>query len=414
MPDAYLPRLAESVLFPALDSFPAISVVGPRATGKTTTASRFAGSILRLDRSEEEQVVRADPDAAIRRGIAPVLIDEWQVVPEVLGAVKRRVDDASGPGQYLITGSVRADLDVATWPGTGRVLRIPMWGLTTRERLRRLGDGVGLVDRLVDGGIAALDRGAPHLDIDGYLSEVLVGAFPFPATELDVVGRERWYESYLDQVMTRDAAMLGEARDPVRLRRYFETCAIHTGSVLDDATLYRAAGVDRRTAVAYEHLLSGLSLIDHLPAWWTNRLKRLTQRPKRFVVDPALAAAALRVDQGAILRDAGILGRLLETFAVAQLRAESNPSTSRYRLHHLRTEQGRHEVDVIAELGGGRVVGIEVKAAAAVNTTDARHLRWLADELGDRFVAGVVLHTGSHTFELGDNIVAAPISSLWA
>ncbi len=80
----------------------------------------------------------------------------------------------------------------------------------------------------------------------------------------------------------------------------------------------------------------------------------------------------------------------------------------------LRTEQGRREVDFLFEIGAGRVIGVEVKATSAPDSSAARHLSWLRDELGERFVAGIVLHTGPRTFSLGDRLTAAPISTLWA
>jgi hypothetical protein len=98
---------------------------------------------------------------------------------------------------------------------------------------------------------------------------------------------------------------------------------------------------------------------------------------------------------------------------VAQLRPQVVVAETEPRLFHLRTEGGRHEVDVVAELGGRRVVGIEIKAAAAPTADTARHLRWLGEELGDRFVAGVVLHPGPRIYELDDGIIAAPTSPLW-
>ncbi len=91
---------------------------------------------------------------------------------------------------------------------------------------------------------------------------------------------------------------------------------------------------------------------------------------------------------------------------------QPSPAT-RPRLHHLRTEQGRHEIDLIAELAGQRVVGIEVKASAAPTREDAKHLRWLHNELGERFLAGIVLHTGPRAYELDEKIIAAPIAVLW-
>src|SRR5207247_2563216 len=141
-----------------------ILVVGPRATGKTTTAARHAATVVRLDQPAEAAAFQADPDAALRGLEEPVLLDEWQAVPGILAAVKRAVDQDPRPGRYLITGSVRAELEGETWPGTGRLLRVPMYGLTARELL---GDPTkpAFVDRLVDEGIASLSLPSDKLDL---------------------------------------------------------------------------------------------------------------------------------------------------------------------------------------------------------------------------------------------------------
>jgi predicted AAA+ superfamily ATPase len=96
MPE-YLPRLIDPLLGELLADHPAVLVVGPRACGKTTTGRRHCRERLRLDRPAEAAVVRADPDAALADGPFPLLVDEWQVVPEVLGAVKRAVDEGRRP-----------------------------------------------------------------------------------------------------------------------------------------------------------------------------------------------------------------------------------------------------------------------------------------------------------------------------
>ena len=114
---------------------------------------------------------------------------------------------------------------------------------------------------------------------------------------------------------------------------------------------------------------------------------------------------------------------LLALRRYGQLRRIARLGTSRIRLlcetgNWLRAKPGTAsddlEVDVIAELAGGRVVGVEIKAAASVGRSDARHLSWLGEKMQERFAGGVVLHTGRDTFELGKRILAAPISTLWA
>ncbi|HTD07724.1 MAG TPA: DUF4143 domain-containing protein [Solirubrobacteraceae bacterium] len=166
-------------------------------------------------------------------------------------------------------------------------------------------------------------------------------------------------------------------------------------------------------AVAYERLLTNLLVLDTLPAWMSNRLSRLAETGKRYLIDPSLIAAALRLDQVAVLRDGDLLGRILDTFVVAQIRPEVELSSSRPRLHHLRARDGGHEVDLIAELPANRIVAIEIKATAAPRVSDARHLIWLRDRLQERFLAGAVLHTGPRSFQLAERIFALPISTLW-
>ena len=104
----------------------------------------------------------------------------------------------------------------------------------------------------------------------------------------------------------------------------------------------------------------------------------------------------------------------MDTFVAAQIRSELAASELDPRLYHLREEHGRREVDLLIETAAGALIGIEVKASATVTTSDARHLAWLRDEVGDAFLAGLVVHTGPHVFPLGDRLIAAPVSALWS
>jgi hypothetical protein len=411
MDDRYVPRLVDPLLRELLAELPAIMLTGPRATGKTTTARRHASTVIRLDRRAEATAFIADADAALRGLDEPVLLDEWQAAPAVLGAVKRAVDDDPRPGRFILTGSVRADLEAQTWPGTGRVVRIPMYGLSVREI--RGSPGTPFLDAVTaDTFTASVPSDAP--DLRGYVELALESGFPEAALGLSAVGRQRWLESYVDQLVTRDAELLDGGRDPERLHRYLEATALSTAGVVEHRTIYEAAAVNQKTAAAYEQLLKNLMVLDAVPAWTSNRLKRLVRRPKRYLVDVGLVAATLRLDVNAVMRDGDLLGRILDTFVASQLRAETPVTARRPRLFHVRSQQGRQEIDLLAEFAAGRVIGIEVKASAAPVAKDARHLAWLKDELGDRFIRGVVLHTGPRAYQLADSITAVPICTLWS
>lgn len=412
---SYKHRLVDRLLDELLTQLPALWLAGPRATGKTTTIGRRAATVVRLDREAEAAAFAADPDAALAGLEEPVLLDEWQEVPGVFGAVRRAVEVNPRPNRFFLTGSVRAELEQRTWPGTGRLIRIPMYPMTIREQLGRAG-GQAFLDRLSEGRELAAPADVP--DLRGYLELALRSGFPTPSLRLSGRPRRAWLESYLDQLLTHDVEQLEEPatkrRDPQRLRNYFEAYALSSAGVADHKTIYDAAGVTKATASSYEKLLTDLLIVEQLPAWTSNRLKRLGKQPKRYVVDPALVAAALRVDELGVMRDGDLLGRILDTFVASQLRPELAICETRPRIYHLRTEHGRQEIDLLAELGGQRVVGIEVKASASPDREAARHLMWLREQLGERFAAGVVLHTGPRVFGLANGIVAAPIAVLWA
>jgi predicted AAA+ superfamily ATPase len=250
-------------------------------------------------------------------------------------------------------------------------------------------------------------------DVRGYLARALRGGFPQVALGASDRGRARWLSSYVDHVVSRDVSLAGAPRDPVRLRRYLQALAASTGGMPTQKTLIDATGVNRVTATAYDTVLEHLLITEQLPAWSANRLNRLVRLPKRHLVDPALLGPLLGVDVRAILRDADLLGRTLDSFVMAQLRADCAVSALSPRLFHLRDANGRHEVDILVELPDGRVIGIEVKADAAPGPDAGRHLRWLRDAVGARFALGVVLHTGPRAFQFPDQILALPICALW-
>lgn len=265
-----------------------------------------------------------------------------------------------------------------------------------------------------------MSEGAPGLsvpsdppDIRGYVARALRGGLPDAALATSERAARRWLSSYIDQLVSRDISLVGTVRDPMRLRHYLQAVAASTAGTPALKTLIDAAGIDRSTANAYDALLERLLLTERIPAWSSNRLNRLIRLPKRYLIDPAFAGPLLGVDARAALRDGDLLGRLLDSFVMAQLRAECTVSELSPRLFHVRDANGRHEVDILVELGDGRVIGIEIKADAAWGPDAARHLHWLRDAIGDRFALGLVLHTGPRSFRLAESITAMPICALW-
>jgi predicted AAA+ superfamily ATPase len=290
-----------------------------------------------------------------------------------------------------------------------------MYGFIQRELEGRLDPGEpSFFDKLAMAD-ARLFRLPSHVpDLPQYIELALHGAFP----ELVLQPRKEpvarlWLDSYLEQLLTRDAAGLAQVREPARFHRYFEAIALNSAGLVADKTLYSIAQINAKTAAAYEQLLVNLFVIEQVPAWGTNRLHRLVKTPKRYVVDPALIASGAGLTARAVLADGDLLGRMIDTFGLAQLRPEAALSKERCRMYHLRSEGGRHEVDLVIERDAGEIVAIEFKATSAPDAADANHLCWLREQMGDCFRAGAVLHTGPRIFEISDRVLAIPLCAIW-
>jgi predicted AAA+ superfamily ATPase len=112
----------------------AIVLVGPKAVGKTETASRFAKRIVHLDTNKNDRALaKADPTLLLE-GEKPLLIDEWQVEKEVWNAVRRAVDASKEFGEFILTGSVVLPDDDDTHTGAGRMRRLSIRPMTLFEK----------------------------------------------------------------------------------------------------------------------------------------------------------------------------------------------------------------------------------------------------------------------------------------
>lgn len=411
----YLPRIIDSVLRADLSAFAGVLVTGARGVGKTRTALELANSTLRLDQVNDRSLVEADPVGAISDREPPLLIDEWQIAPEVLRAVKLDVDSRREPGRFIVTGSARNDLLSDVWPTTGRLIRLRLRGLVGRERFGSVAKA-SLFDRWDDPGERFTVPSDPP-DLRRYIEIAADSGFPEALTVPSDRQRRRWLRAYGDEIAHSDlhglANSTGRRKDSRRFATYLESCALNTAGIVSQTDLSRQAGVNARTAAGYDEALHSLGIVDSLPAWGSNRRNRLyAERAKRHFEDAGLAAAVAGLTPDDVYAESDLRGRIIDTFVTAQLRVEADASDSA-RLFHLRTRRGEHEIDVVAEVGR-RLIGFEIKAGGAPSRGDARHLIWFRDRIaGNRFAGGAVLHTGPHRYEIDDRIEAVPIAALW-
>ncbi|MPZ88694.1 MAG: DUF4143 domain-containing protein [Nitriliruptorales bacterium] len=410
---SYLPRIVDSELTQLLQVLPAVAIEGPKAVGKTETATRQAARAVLLDDPGVHTAAQADP-RTILTGPTPVLIDEWQLVPPVWDAVRRAVDADATPGRFVLTGSARPD-HVTAHTGAGRIVQLRMRPMTLPERTRAT-TTVSLAALL--SGDRADVTGRAERDLAGYADAIVSSGFP-GLQRLGERARTALLDGYHEQIVQRDVGEAGhDVRRPETLRRWLGAFAASVGTVAslekirDAATAGDGTTPAKTTVLAYHDVLERLWVVDDVSGWSpsTRALTKLGQAPKRHLADPALAVALLGLDVPGLLSDGLLLGRLFESLATLSVRVFAQAAGARVR--HLRTHGGDREIDLIVQRRDGRIVALEVKLGSTIDRHDANGLRWLADRIGDQLLDAAVISTGPYAYRRPDGIAVIPLELL--
>ncbi|MFD5826717.1 ATP-binding protein [Lentzea sp. NPDC060358] len=397
----YVPRRAAQLVAEALLDTRVVVLNGARQVGKSTLAERVLrhnGGVARyLDKGEVRAIAEADPGAFVRHD-GLLMIDEVQRVPDLWLEIKHVVDRDPRPGSFLLTGSARL-LALRELPDAlpGRTETVELWPLSQGEI-----DGApdGFVDSAFEQG-PDLRAASGELRKKDYLARAKRGGYPEALLREAPRRRARFFASYLADLMTRDVEQVADIGRASDMRRLISLLAAQTAGLLSFNRLANDIGIAAHTVKRYVEILETIYLVRTVPAWSGNRTTRAVATPKVFFVDSGLAAH-LGADEGA----------LLENFVLGELARQLTWSETFATLHHYR-DRDQYEVDAVLEDNTGRVIGIEVKAAETVRSDDFRGLRLLQRRLGDRFLAGYVLHAGELAGSFGDGMVCLPISALW-
>jgi len=419
----YQRRILDYELDELLGSLPALSIEGAKGVGKTESASRRAATVHRLDEPNQLSLAEADPKRLLA-GKTPILIDEWQRLPETWDLVRRAVDDGAGVESFLLTGSASPD-GGGRHSGAGRIPTIRLRPLTLAERLDHP-TPVSLSE-LLEGRRPAID-GKTSMRLEDYVDEILLSGFPGLRGLGDRALRLQ-LDSYTARIVDRDFAELGhQVRNPAGLRRWMAAYAAATATTTSfekiraGATGDDGARLSKDAALPYRTILERLWILDPVPAWQPTRrhLSRLTAASKQHLVDPALAARLLGATREALLedqelgppisRDGTLLGALFESLVTLCVRVYAQNAEA--AVGHMRTFSGSREVDLIVEGPNKRVVAIEVKLKRTIRDEDVAGLRWLRDKIGDELLDAVVITTGEVAYRRPDGIAVVPAALL--
>lgn len=410
-------RLAE-VVEARLAEEPVVILNGPRTVGKSTLLSQLGEqlgrTVIDCDDPATRSAVQNDP-ARFVESAEPVLIDEYQHVPELLDAIKAQLNRDLRPGRYVLAGSTRyTTVPQAGQALTGRVDIIPVLPLSQGEI-----DDVRetFVARLLKGAGVAMASSQASASREEYAVRASSGGMPVALRRPPGRSRSRWFSNYVNLVIDKDVLDISRVRQREMLPRLLGQVAARSGQVLNMAAISGTIGLEKSTTENYIKLLEAVFLIHRLPAWGTTLGSRVTKHPKVHLVDTGAMAWLLNLTPQKIAQATPAAlteyGHLLETFAVGEILKQASWSDAPVASGHFRTEAGE-EVDLVLERDDGQVLAFEIKAGSRISGDDLRGLRQLKERLGTQLAEAIILHTGIHAYMHDEWITVLPLDRLWA
>jgi predicted AAA+ superfamily ATPase len=359
--------------------FPAVAILGPRQSGKTTLARAGLGATyFDLEKPSDLRLFAGDPELALRNFTPPLILDEVQRLPEIFPVLRSRIDeDRQRMGQFYLLGSVNPAL--------------------IRDVSESLAGRVGMVEL------------TPFLaaEVPGVALETLWhrGGFPDALFAETDAAWDDWVDQYVRTFVERDLARFGTRQSPTEFHTLLSMLAAQQGGLLNGSSLARALGVSHHTVQSTVDLFEAHFLVRRLRPYHANVGKRLVKAPKVYVRDSGLLHHLLGVRDVEGLKRTGLRGMSWEGFVIENLIALESLARPSSRFWFHRTHSGS-EVDLIIDRSDRRI-GVEIKLAAAVGARDAAGL---VQARADGVIhEGLLLHHGERDFLLAEGVRAVPV-----
>ncbi len=346
-------RDAEEKLRVLARGFPAVSVIGPRQSGKTTLVrSVFPDKpYVLLEDPDTRAFAEEDPRGFLAQfGQHGAVIDEVQRVPDLFSYLQGVLDRPGGPGRFILTGSqnfllmARISQSLAGRTGILRLLPLSM------QEIARAG-----------------------ITVEGY-EDYLYSGF-FPRLYSTPVQPADFYASYVQTYLERDLRQLKQVQNLSAFQAFMKMCAYRNGQVVNYSSLAHDCGITHNTAKEWLSLLETSGLIAFIRPHHKNFHKRLVKMPKLYFTDTGLAAHLAGIPGPDTLLYHPLKGGLFESLIVSEFLKYRFNQGKEANLYFWRDQHG-HEVDCIIEPGGKNPVPVEMKSGRTVNNDFFDEIRY--------------------------------------
>jgi predicted AAA+ superfamily ATPase len=391
-------RKIESTIIEMLQYFRVVAINGPRQSGKTTLQKKIAKDkkmeYYSFDVKDTFKIAKDDPNNFVEyiSKDKNAAIDEVQMIPEIISAIKIAVDEANRKGMFLITGSsdlfknsrIKESL-------AGRMASFNLYPLSYTEINNK---DINIIDKLFSDDFNRIEIDET-LSKEDFVNAVVNGGYP-EVYNIPQKAKQAWFEFYIKSRITSDIATIEniDIEKVIHLETLLKLLASQVASLVNYNNIANTIGVADKTVKKYIKLLEALYIIELVPAYYNNRLKRLIKSPKVHFIDSGLASYLLDASvESLMLGKNEYLGNLVETFVYSELIKHASYSEERVKIYHYR-DQKQKEVDFVIESHSGDIVAIEVKSGSNLKKEHFKGLVALANTIKNKSFKGIILYSG--------------------
>ena len=366
----YLDRSPTSRLHALMKSFPALVVTGARQVGKSTlllhALSKRADFVV-FDPVFDVENARQDPDLFLNNHRTPLVLDEVQYAPELVAAVKRRIDRMRKPGQFVLTGSQQwGVLQSIAESLAGRAAFLDLEGLSLAEIAEE--PTPSWLDAWLQSPSQFIKKRPKRLDLKIPLWEQLWRGWLPEAQFLPRELLPDFHAAYVRTYIERDARLLADVSDWQQFGRFFRLTAAMTSQETNYSHLGRELGLHPETSRRWLDILKATFQWHEIPSYSGNVLKRVSNKPKGYFADTGVACHAQAISSPHAIPSHPLWGALFETAVVGEIRKSCSLLSPRPNLYHWRSHGGA-EVDLLLERDG-ILYPIEIKATSTPTRGD--------------------------------------------
>lgn len=373
-------REAEKKIKQLARSFPAVAVIGPRQSGKTTLVrNSFPNKpYVLLEDPETRIFAEEDPRGFLDQFPEGAVIDEIQRVPVLFSYLQGILDNKNKEGLFILTGSQNFLLmEKITQSLAGRIAILRLLPLTIGE--------------LSSAGIS----------FDAYEEYLFRGMYPRlydkHVSPLDL------YPNYVQTYLERDLRELKNVHNLSTFHMFLKMCAQRTSQILNLSSLANDCGITHNTVREWISLLETSFIIFRLTMYHKNFNKRLIKMPKIYFLDTGLASYLAGIKSVRQLRTHPLKGALFESFIMSELLKYQYNRGRDNNLYFWRDKTG-HEIDCILEDPAG-IMPIEVKSGHTITADYFKNIKYWCHLAGIDIKESYVIYGGHENQNRADGHV---------